>query len=97
MDVKACDDCKKLNTEKPLLQLFENREHRIDVDSGRVIPAAGFLGFSIHSLERNQDKNFIQVPAIVCFDCLRKRVPALIDELLPDLSRAAVQAQQDQH
>lgn len=81
MDVKACDNCKKFNTEVALFRLIEGRTSR---DRGRLAtnddPLAGF-SLSVNLFSSDEEIMNAQLTKALCKPCAEKRIAELLTVL----------------
>jgi hypothetical protein len=83
MDVKACEICKKLNTEEPLLGVIETRAPRPGAMSAN--PTDPLISFRVVVTNRAVpfEEDWLRLHTMMlCKTCSEKRVGELLAELL---------------
>ena len=86
MDVKACEICKKLNTEEPLLGVIETRAPRPGAMSAN--PTDPLISFRVVVTNRAVpfEEDWLRLHTMMlCKTCSEKRVDELLAELLTHL------------
>jgi hypothetical protein len=83
MDVKACEICKQLNTEEPLLGVIETRAPRPGAMSAN--PTDPLISFRVVVTNRAVpfEEDWLRIHTMMlCKTCSEKRVEELLAELL---------------
>ena len=82
MDVKACEGCKKLNLEEPLLGVAETRAIRPGAMSAQ--PTDPLIGFRVVVTNRPVpfEEYWLRLPVMMlCKTCAEKKVAELLADL----------------